>query len=72
MDRRQHLAKQIRERLTGLDELSVPTRYLSPEAIRSGLVFGKDRLVTKETGISQVTNDRVYQYYVAGWQETYQ
>ena len=65
-------ADQIRERLGKLDQLTVPTRYLSPEVIRSGMVFGKDRLVTNETGISQVTNDRVYQYYVAGWQETYQ
>lgn len=64
-------ADQIRKRLGEIDQLSVPTRYLSPEMLRKGLIFGKDRLVTKETGISQVTNDRVYQYYDAGWQENF-
>ncbi len=60
-------ARPIRERLTAIEDLSVPTQYLTPETVRAALVFGKDFYEDSPEEITTLTNAWVYRFYLEGW-----
>lgn len=57
------------EKLSTIEQLGVETKYLTPKVISSGLVFGKNQLETKETGVNTLANSLIYSYYLQSWQE---
>ncbi len=60
-------AAQTRQALADLNELKVPTRYLTPELVATSLVFGKDQLISKHQDFTSLTQPRVYHYHLQGW-----
>ncbi len=53
--------------LEKIPALIVSTRYLTPELIKSSLVFGKDQLFSKHQDFTSITQPRVYHYHLQGW-----
>jgi len=47
--------------------LQVPTRYLTPDLVRSSLVFGKNQLFSMNRDFTSLTEPRVYHYHLQGW-----
>ena len=58
----------LRNKLSTLKEMKIKTRYLTPEVIKSSLIFGKDQLKTRETIINSLANNNAYYYYINSWQ----
>ena len=59
------------KKLESIEALEVATRYLTPDLIRSSLKFGKDQIYTDQTDINTIITNRVYDYYIEGWQRTF-
>ncbi len=62
--------EKIRNALAGLDEITVDTRYLTPELIHASLVFGKDQLESDKEDINTLISPQVYKYYLQGWRKS--
>jgi spermidine synthase len=60
-------AAKTRETLASLKELTIPTRYLTPELVATSLVFGKDQLISANQDSTSLTQPRVYHYHLQGW-----
>lgn len=60
-------AAKTRETLASLKELTIPTRYLTPELVATSLVFGKDQLISANQDFTSLTQPRVYHYHLQGW-----
>jgi spermidine synthase len=58
-----YTAQAIEEKLAGLEELDVPTRYLTNGLISAGLVFGRNQLESSFEDINTLMNNRIYAYY---------
>ena len=58
---------KTRETLASLKELTIPTRYLTPELVATSLVFGKDQLISANQDFTSLTQPRVYHYHLQGW-----
>lgn len=65
------LPKSLKETLKKTTEITVPTRYLTPELIHASLYFGKNQLNTTETAINTLVNHKIFTYYLQGWQTGY-
>jgi spermidine synthase len=63
--------QQLKQRLSSVPSVAASTRYLTPEIIRSALVFGKGQLITERRDVTTSTNSRVYDYYLEGWMHNY-
>ncbi|RMH69009.1 MAG: polyamine aminopropyltransferase [Gemmatimonadetes bacterium] len=61
-------ASHIRERLNRIDHLPADRKYLTPSVIRSTLIFGQNQLKSDFQDINTIVTNRVYDYYVQGWQ----
>ncbi len=61
-------AETIYKRLRSINDVKVPTSYLTPALIKASLSFGKDQLKSKETEINTLTNGLAFTYYVNAWQ----
>lgn len=59
--------ERLRRELEGVDELTVPTRYLTPQLIHASLVFGKGQLESKNTDFTTLTHASILQYYLKSW-----
>jgi len=62
----------LKEKLKNISLLSVETKYLTPELIKSSTVFGKSWLITKNTDINTIFNHKVFHYYIEGWKKIYE
>ena len=58
---------EIARAISNLNEMLVPTRYLTPALIQTSLVFGKEQLYSEYNDISTINSARVYDYYIKGW-----
>ena len=58
---------EIAKAISNLNEMLVPTRYLTPALIQTSLVFGKEQLYSEYNDISTINSARVYDYYIKGW-----
>ncbi len=58
---------EIAKAISNLNEMLVPTRYLTPAVIQTSLVFGKEQLYSEYNDISTINSARVYDYYIKGW-----
>ncbi len=56
-------------RLTSLEKLRTPTRYLTPGLVAASLEFGKNQLVTNRNDITSLTEARIFDYYLQGWRD---
>jgi spermidine synthase len=63
--------ENLREKLKSIQKLEVAVRYLTPALIRASLQFGKDQLATSHTDINTVMSNRLYDYYIEGWQRNF-
>jgi len=63
--------ENLRKKLASIEALEAATRYLTPTLIRASLQFGKDQLSTNQTDINTIMTNRVYDYYIEGWQRTF-
>ncbi len=63
--------EKLRSILLGIENVSVETRYLTPDLIRASLHFGKTQLTTEETSITTLTDSNVLQYYLQAWKATH-
>ena len=57
------------KKISTIKEFKVDTEYLTPQVIKSNLVFAKDQLKTKEIGVNTIANSLVYSYYLQSWQK---
>jgi spermidine synthase len=62
--------KAVRGGLAGIPEITVPTRYLTPELVAASLVFGKGQLESSHKDITSLTEPTVYHYHLQGWQSS--
>lgn len=60
-------ATTTEDRLKKAADLSIPTRYLTSDLVRSSLVFGKNQLFSKNQDFTSLTEPRVYHYHLQGW-----
>jgi spermidine synthase len=60
-------ATETRARLSSLEKLEIPTRYLTPELVQASLIFGKNQLVSIHRDFTSLTEPRVYHYHLQGW-----
>lgn len=60
-------AAQTRNALETMEELRVPTLYLTPERVAASLVFGKNDLNSSNRDFTSLTEPRVYHYHLQGW-----
>lgn len=58
---------KLEQRLANLEELPVPTTYLTSELVRASLAFGRGQLETKEKATTTLTDSRILQYYLKSW-----
>ncbi len=59
--------KRLNKLIDNITELSIETRYLSPELIKANRVFGLNQLSSEHSDASTLSDDRVYRYYLQGW-----
>lgn len=59
---------ELKQKLTTIKNLPVKTRYLTPEVIKSTLIFGRDQLNSEYTEINSLANNNAYFYYLNSWQ----
>lgn len=57
----------LERKLSTIDSISVDTKYLTPQVLKSMLVFGKNQLKTNETAVNTLANNIIFQYYLASW-----
>lgn len=62
---------ELKHKLTGISEIPVAVKYLTPELISASLVFGKGGLDTAETEINTIINNAIYGYYRDALTEAY-
>jgi spermidine synthase len=55
------------QKFSTIDRISVETRYLSAEVLKSLFIFGKDQLKTEETAVNTLANNVIFQYYLESW-----
>ncbi len=58
-----YTSEAIREKLARLEDLDVPTRYLTKDLISTALVFGRNQLESQFEDVSTLMNNRIYTYY---------
>ncbi len=58
----------VAARLRAIEKIQAPTRYLTPGLIRASLEFGKQQLETHYDDITSLTEPKIYQHYLEGWQ----
>jgi len=63
--------KKIKQKLKDMNKISVNTKYLTPALVRASLEFGKNQLSTSNTDIDTILSNRVYEYYLKGWQQNF-
>jgi spermidine synthase len=65
-------ATETCQTLASLGDIRVPTRYLTAQRVSASLAFGKQQLVSAYQDFTSLTEPRVYDYYLQGWniQET--
>ena len=56
--------ESVRARIERLDQFQVETAYLTTEAFRRALVFGKNWLESRHEGISTLMDPKVLYYYL--------
>lgn len=61
-------AHKVAARLRAIDKIEAPTRYLTPGLIRASLEFGKQQLKSRFDDITSLTEPKIYQHYLKGWQ----
>lgn len=54
---------QLSNQLIALEDILVPTRYITPNIIRASLVFGKNELLTDREDINTIVNNLIFRYY---------
>ncbi|MCP4297686.1 MAG: polyamine aminopropyltransferase [Proteobacteria bacterium] len=60
-------ANGIKQELSEIKELTIPTQYLTAELIKSSLLFGKNGLTSTNTDINHILDDKVYYHYQKAW-----
>jgi spermidine synthase len=57
----------LKDKLTAVKALSVPTRYLTEKLISTSLHFGIDQLYSTSTEITTIANSKVFEFYLNAW-----
>ena len=60
-------ATETRAALANLGKLEISTHYLTSELIAAALVFGKNQLDSIHQDFTSLTEPRVYDYHLQGW-----
>ena len=68
----QHYSSEsLLSRIHGTSKIPVPTSYLTVDRMRANVAFGKAELVTPHEDITTTTSNRVYEYYIEGWNRNF-
>lgn len=57
----------LKKLISGLSGLPEEVRYITPELIKSSLVFGKDFMPGRNQEINRILDDRIFQIYINAW-----
>ncbi|MFC5049399.1 polyamine aminopropyltransferase [Rubritalea spongiae] len=57
----------LKERLQQTENISVPTKYLTPDRMRAATYFGKNQLHSEFKDINTLSNSAVLPHYLSAW-----
>ncbi len=63
-----YTAARIKKELRGIQDIPVPTRYLTAPLIRANLVFPRSSLDDERIRVNTLGNSVIYHYYLNAWQ----
>ena len=64
-------ADSLLKRINAVTKLPDGTAYLTPERVRANFTFGKEELRSEHQDITTTTSNRIYEYYVKGWERNF-
>ena len=69
--RNTYTENELRQRLEGIEAMTVDTRYITADLIRASMIFGKNQLFSDNSDVTTLTRTFVHDYYLQGWLDDY-